>query len=213
MSYLNLSMQSHYRQPLYKTTLRKRHSTLIGFSNENQTNNTPSSHTHTIKHTSNTSDQSLNSIFECGESIKETPMIIENLDTKDCSPLDDESIQFLLQLEASLIPSSYYFQSKQQYLNQLMRSILLDWLMEVCCDFYFKRETFHLACNYIDRYLDAVPDIKKSDFQLVGVSALLIASKFEEVKVPSITEYSKATNNAYSCQQITEEECNMCKVL
>lgn len=35
-----------------------------------------------------------------------------------------------------------------------MRSILLDWAMEVCMEYLMKRETFHLAINYIDRYLD-----------------------------------------------------------
>lgn len=44
-----------------------------------------------------------------------------------------------------------------------MRSILLDWLMEVSMEFSFKRETYHISINYIDRYLNSTSDIKKTD--------------------------------------------------
>ena len=62
-----------------------------------------------------------------------------------------------------------------------MRAILLDWLMEVSNEFYLKRETFHITVNIIDRYLSIVYDISKNEFQLIGVSALYIASKLEVI--------------------------------
>jgi cyclin E len=42
-----------------------------------------------------------------------------------------------------------------------MRAILLDWMMEVCMEFTLKRETFHLAVNYVDRYLSYNENIPK----------------------------------------------------
>lgn len=39
-----------------------------------------------------------------------------------------------------------------------MRIMLLDWVMEVCNEFRFKRQTYHLAVYYIDRYLERTRD-------------------------------------------------------
>jgi len=41
-----------------------------------------------------------------------------------------------------------------------MRSMLLDWVIEVSCAMHFKRETFYLSMNYIDRYLSSVDEIE-----------------------------------------------------
>jgi cyclin E len=42
-----------------------------------------------------------------------------------------------------------------------MRGILVDWMMEVCCEFHFKRETFYLAVCYVDLYLSKAEPILK----------------------------------------------------
>jgi cyclin E len=52
-------------------------------------------------------------------------------------------------------------------------------MIEVCMEFTLKRETFHYAVNFTDRYLSLVPNIKKWKLQLVGVAAMYIASKME----------------------------------
>lgn len=59
------------------------------------------------------------------------------------------------------------------------RVMLLDWLMELCEEFAFKRDTFHYAVNYIDRYLSCGMEIEKDELQLIGVVCLCIAAKFE----------------------------------
>lgn len=60
-----------------------------------------------------------------------------------------------------------------------MRAILIDWIMEVCNEFTLKRETFHLAVNYVDRYMSIVVNVSKSELQLIGIVAMFIASKVE----------------------------------
>jgi len=61
----------------------------------------------------------------------------------------------------------------------MMRAILIDWMMEVCEEFECKRETFHYAVNYVDRYLSLSPGVKKYELQLVGLTSMYIASKME----------------------------------
>lgn len=64
-----------------------------------------------------------------------------------------------------------------------MRSILVDWLVEVAEEYRLVPETLYLAVNYIDRFLAHVP-VNRSKLQLVGVTCMLIASKYEEIHPP-----------------------------
>ena len=81
--------------------------------------------------------------------------------------------------EQDYSPDPFYFKLKQRELNNLMRSILVDWMIDVSSEFFLKRETFHTALNYVDRYLSIVPNIKKWDLQLLGLTSLFVASKME----------------------------------
>ncbi|ETI53314.1 hypothetical protein F443_03711 [Phytophthora nicotianae P1569] len=70
--------------------------------------------------------------------------------------------------------------AKQHSVSPKMRAVLVDWLVEVHQRFELEAPTLFLTVNYIDRYLAQTP-VKSQRFQLVGVAALLIASKFEEI--------------------------------
>jgi hypothetical protein len=52
----------------------------------------------------------------------------------------------------------------QPQISPLMRAILFDWMMEITNEFTLKRETYHLALAYVDRYLAFGPKIPKSEF-------------------------------------------------
>uniref|UniRef100_A0A0K0DHK6 Cyclin N-terminal domain-containing protein n=1 Tax=Angiostrongylus cantonensis TaxID=6313 RepID=A0A0K0DHK6_ANGCA len=59
------------------------------------------------------------------------------------------------------------------------RAVLVDWIMEVCSSEKQHRETFHLAIDYVDRFLGKFCGVKSCIFQLVGTAALFLASKYE----------------------------------
>jgi hypothetical protein len=69
---------------------------------------------------------------------------------------------------------------KQTTLTVTMRAILVDWLVEVHMKFRLVPETLYLCINILDRYLSIV-DVERSKLQLVGVTALFIACKYEEI--------------------------------
>lgn len=73
----------------------------------------------------------------------------------------------------------------QQEVNCRMRSILVDWLIEVHRKFELMPETLYLAVNIMDRFL-AVKMIRRTELQLVGISSMLIASKYEEIWAPEV---------------------------
>ncbi len=68
---------------------------------------------------------------------------------------------------------------KQKYINAQMRTILLNWIMEVSAQLGFKRETYHLTVFLIDMFLQNYENLQTNEFQLLGVTCLMISSKFE----------------------------------
>lgn len=78
--------------------------------------------------------------------------------------------------------------------------------MQICEDFRLKRETFHLSVNYVDRFLAMHPHLHFNELQLIGTAAMFIASKNEEIYSPVCLDFSRATDNGFSTEQIYETE-------
>ena len=104
-----------------------------------------------------------------------------------------------------------YF-NDQIEINHKMRTILIDWLVEVHYKLKFKEETFYTAIYIIDSYLSK-KIIQRFNFQLLGITSLFIASKLHEVLVGNIRDYSLFTNMTYNVKQIINMEFDICKIL
>nr|GFB39174.1 G2/mitotic-specific cyclin-2-like [Tanacetum cinerariifolium] len=72
------------------------------------------------------------------------------------------------------------YMSIQTDITERMRGILIDWLVEVHYKFELMEETLYLTVNLIDRFLERQP-IARKKLQLVGVTAMLLACKYEEI--------------------------------
>ncbi|KAL7533803.1 hypothetical protein ACHAXR_005450 [Thalassiosira sp. AJA248-18] len=97
------------------------------------------------------------------------------------------------------------YMEDQQFINERMRSILVDWLVEVHLKFKLVPETLYLTVNIIDRYL-AKTEVSRPKLQLVGVTALLIASKYEEIYPPELRDLVYICDRAYSKLEILDME-------
>ena len=64
---------------------------------------------------------------------------------------------------------------RQTDITPNMRTILVDWLVEVADEYHLHRETLFLAVNFVDRFL-SVMAVQRSKLQLVGTSAMFIAA-------------------------------------
>ena len=82
-----------------------------------------------------------------------------------------------------------------------MRAILVDWIIEVHLKFKLLPETLFITVSLIDRYLEQI-QIKRTNLQLVGVTAMLIASKYEEIYAPEVRDFVYITDNAYTKDEI-----------
>ena len=85
-----------------------------------------------------------------------------------------------------------------------MRSILIDWLIEVHLKFKLLTETLFVTVAIIDRFLER-QNVTKAKLQLVGVTALLIASKYEEIYPPEMKDFVFITDKAYTKQDVIHQ--------
>ena len=123
----------------------------------------------------------------------------------------NEIFDYLLSLENyPKINPNYMFLQKD--LSEKMRQILIDWLSEVHLKFKLLPETFFLTINFIDRFLNKV-QIPRTELQLVAVSSLLIACKYEEIYPPEISSFVYITDNAYNQEQILNMEIKILEAL
>ena len=64
-------------------------------------------------------------------------------------------------------------------ITQDMRTILVDWMVEVQENFELNHETLYLSVKIVDAYLDKITEIKRDKLQLVGVTAMFVACKYD----------------------------------
>ena len=117
----------------------------------------------------------------------------------------------LFESEDENLPNSDYM-IKQTDINCNMRAILIDWLIYIQFKLKYSVETLNLTVNLIDRYLERVA-VNRKDLQLVGISSMLIACKYEELSIPKINDLVFITDNAYINSQVLAMEFQILTVL
>ena len=105
-----------------------------------------------------------------------------------------------------------HYMKQQNDINEQMRAILIDWLIEVHNRFHFKEKTLFQAVYIIDLYL-SYKIINRIKFQLLGVASLLIAVKENEIFYPRIDEFISITDNAYQKEELLNMELQVLQTL
>ncbi|CAF1015789.1 unnamed protein product [Rotaria sordida] len=104
------------------------------------------------------------------------------------------------------------FMEYQSDINSAMRTILIDWLIEVADEYKLNDETLFLCVQYVDRFLSTV-NVTRSKLQLVGTTCMYVASKYEEMYPPALDEFSFITDNTYETKHILRMEQIIMKML
>lgn len=105
------------------------------------------------------------------------------------------------------------FLTRHPALQAKMRAILLDWLIEVCEVYRLHRDTYYLALDFVDRFLATQENIPKQQLQLIGITALFLAAKIEEIYPPKLTEFAYVTDTACTEDEILDKELIILKAL
>ncbi|KAM6059750.1 G2/mitotic-specific cyclin-B2 [Theristicus caerulescens] len=141
---------------------------------------------------------------------------VEDIDAEDwgnpqlCSDYVKDIYRYLRELELQQSVRPRYLDGKT--INGRMRAILVDWLVQVHSRFALLQETLYMCVALIDRFLQSrlVP---RRSLQLVGVAALFLASKYEEMHSPDVTDFVYITDNAYTDDEVREMEIMILKEL
>ncbi|XP_015596882.1 cyclin-A2 [Cephus cinctus] len=104
------------------------------------------------------------------------------------------------------------YMKKQPDITYSMRSILVDWLVEVAEEYRLHSETLYLAVSYIDRFLSYM-SVVRAKLQLVGTAAMFIAAKYEEIYPPDVGEFVYITDDTYTKKQVLRMEHLILRVL
>ena len=104
------------------------------------------------------------------------------------------------------------YMSNQSDINHRMRAILIDWLIDVHLKYKLVPQTMYIAVNLIDRYLEKNETIR-AKLQLVGVTAMFIACKYEEIYPPELKDFVYITDGAYVKADVLNMEYKMLKSL
>uniref|UniRef100_A0A4W3KFR7 Cyclin B1 n=1 Tax=Callorhinchus milii TaxID=7868 RepID=A0A4W3KFR7_CALMI len=141
---------------------------------------------------------------------------IEDVDINDgnnpflCSEYIKDIYSYLRQLEAEQAVRHHYLAG--QRITGGMRAILIDWLVQVQIKFKLLQETMYLTVSILDQFLQNNLVTAKR-LQLVGVTAMLVASKYEEMYPPEIGDFVFVTDNSYTGVQVREMERRILKRL
>jgi G2/mitotic-specific cyclin 3/4 len=135
----------------------------------------------------------------------------EQWDTSMVAEYGDEIFEYMHALEERMKPNATYM-DHQAEIQWSMRSVLMDWLVQVHNRFTLLPETLFLAVNYVDRFLSCKV-VSLGKLQLVGATALFVAAKYEEINCPSVQEIVYMVDGAYTADEVLKAERFMLSML
>ncbi|KAF5957110.1 hypothetical protein HYC85_004335 [Camellia sinensis] len=134
----------------------------------------------------------------CGKLMSTNPDVRDiDSDHKDpqlCSLYAPDIYSNLRAVEFIRRPCSNFMETVQRDITQSMRGILVDWLVEVSEEFKLVPDTLYLTVHLIDLFLSQ-NYIKRQRLKLLGITCMLIASKYEEIRAPRVEEFCFITDN------------------
>ena len=161
-----------------------------------------------------------NPIFE---TIKSNLLSPRNIKLEECEKKVKNNPQYLIEYSNEILfhlkkteninlpdYSTYFIQKTT--ISEKSRRILLDWIISVHFKFDLLPETLYLTVNLIDRMI-SLNQITLEKFQLLGVTAMLIASKYEEIYAPEIRDFIYVTGKTVTKKDILEMEFKILSLL
>lgn len=143
------------------------------------------------------------------QAFSEALLAVEDVDEQDadlpqlCSQYVKDIYNYLHDLEVQQAVRANYMQGYE--ITERMRALLIDWLVQVHSRFQLLQETLYLTVAILDRFLQVQP-VSRRKLQLVGVTAMLVACKYEEMYAPEVGDFAYITDNAFTKSQILEME-------
>lgn len=135
-------------------------------------------------------------------------------DPQICGAYVTDIYQYLhsMEVDPKRRPLPDYIEKVQKDMSANMRGVLVDWLVEVAEEYKLVSDTLYLTISYIDRFL-SFNVLNRQRLQLLGVSSMLIASKYEEISPPNVEDFCYITDNTYTKEEVVKMEADILKSL
>ena len=173
---------------------------------------TTSSSSLTNKHINNNSTKHFNNTHTNNNTLSfmhmhmnTTSATLNQSTPQDVNEYIDDIYANLLHEEQNYFSSNTHikptYMSAQSNITIEMRNILINWLIEVHFQLQYNDSTLFFCISLIDRYL-SYNTIERINYQLLGIAALFISCKQEEVSIPNPKDFLFLTENAYTIEQL-----------
>ncbi|TMW95870.1 hypothetical protein EJD97_008226 [Solanum chilense] len=126
-------------------------------------------------------------------------------DPLQCSQYAHDIYNNLRVAELIRRPLSNFMETLQRDITESMRAILVDWIVEVSEEYNLVPDTLYLAVHFIDLFLSK-NYVERKNLQLLGITCMLVASKYEEMCGPRVEEFCFITDNAYTKNEVLAME-------
>jgi len=104
----------------------------------------------------------------------------------------------------NMVPVNY-LRDVQTEIKDTSRAFLLEWIVDVHRKFRLQPESLYVTAHLIDQYLSRV-QVMKNQLHLLGVGALLISTKYEEIYPPDLRDLLAVSENKFSREQVLTME-------
>jgi len=126
--------------------------------------------------------------------------------------LEEIYVNLLLEETQATTKPKFGYMNTQPEINEIMRAILIDWIIDVHLRFNLRQETLFMTIWLIDTYL-SFAFVHRDKLQLLGITCLLISCKSHEIYYPQNDKLIEMTDNAYSKEEMLTMENEILKKL
>ncbi|XP_044264749.1 G2/mitotic-specific cyclin-B2 [Tribolium madens] len=141
---------------------------------------------------------------------------LDTVTEEDLSNSNDPQMvaEYILDIYQYLQECELKYPIRQHYLaghksTPRMRTILVNWLVQVQQNFGLCLETLHMCVSITDRYLQHNLTVDRNNLQLVGTTALFVACKYEEMYFPELSDFEFICDNSFTKSQILRMEMSI----
>ena len=142
--------------------------------------------------------------------ISKSLMFTDQLELRDpqmVAELANDIYQNMRKLEANLKVDADYLVKIQvpTEVKDTSRAFLIEWIIDVHRKFRLLPETLYVTVFIIDRFL-SLKQIKKSQLHILGVTSLLISTKYEEIYPPELKDLLTVSENKFTKPEVLKME-------
>jgi len=137
---------------------------------------------------------------------------LDGRDPQSCSELADSIYRNMRKEEGEYLLEPDYLKKIQGEIKDTSRAFLIEWVIDVHRKFRLQPETLYVNVHVIDQYLSREP-IGKSQLHLLGITTILISTKYEEIYPPKLLDLIQVAENKFSEKAVLEMERSVLQVL